>query len=189
MALRLFPMSVEISEPGRGPAALPKELLASTLFLLVRAGTAIKARTLEQFEQAGFSMYQYSVMALLAEGDSTTQRSIASVLGVDRSQLVGVLDGLEDRGLIERRRDPDDRRRHTVRLTANGRRQLVRLRSIVQRLEESFLEPLDGDERKALHAALERITAKEGWWPATPRAQAAVGTASKSSEANRSASS
>lgn len=164
-------MSAGISETGRGPAALPQELLGSSLFLLVRAGTAIKARTLEEFERAGFSMYQYSVMALLAEGDSTTQRSIASVLGVDRSQLVGVLDDLEHRGLIERRRDPDDRRRHTVRLTADGRRQLVRVRAILRRLEDSFLASLTDDERKALHATLERITANVGWLPATPRPQ------------------
>src|SRR5260221_5130865 len=110
----LIPTSVDISDPARVAAALPKELQASTLFLLARVGTAIKARTLDEFERAGFSMYQYSVLALLAEGDSATQRSIASVLGVDRSQLVGVLDGLESRGLIERRRHPGDRRRHML---------------------------------------------------------------------------
>jgi DNA-binding MarR family transcriptional regulator len=168
MALRLFPVSSKIPEPQRGPVALPKELLASTLFLLVRAGMAMKARTLKEFERAGFSMYQYSVMALLAEGDSATQTLIASVLGVDRSQLVGVLDDLEERGLIERRRDPDDRRRHTVRLTADGKRRLVALRSIVERLEDSFLEPLDSDERAALHATLERVTAGDGCVPVAP---------------------
>lgn len=161
-------MSVEIPEPAPSPAALPKELLASTLFLLARAGLAVKARTLQEFEQAGFSMYQYSVLALLAEGDSATQRSIASVLGVDGSQLVGVLDDLEDRDLIERRRDPDDRRRHTVSLTPEGKRQLVRLRSMVKRLEDSFLSPLDDDARKSLHAALQRVTANDSCWPATP---------------------
>ena len=165
---RLIPVSTKIPEPPRSPAVLPRELLASTLFLLARAGLAVKARTLQEFEQAGFSMYQYSVLALLAEGDSATQRSIASVLGVDGSQLVGVLNDLEDRELIERRRDPDDRRRHTVSLTVEGSRQLVRLRSIVKRLEDAFLRPLDDDERKALHATLQRVTANDGCWPATP---------------------
>jgi DNA-binding MarR family transcriptional regulator len=142
---------------------MPKELLASTLFLLARAGSAIKARTLDELEEAGFGMYQYSVLALLGEGDRPTQRLIASELGLDRSQLVGVLDGLEERGLIVRRRDPDDRRRHTVSLTPEGKRQLVRIRSIITRLEDSVLKALDGESRKPLHAALERIAVDNDW--------------------------
>jgi DNA-binding MarR family transcriptional regulator len=112
---------------------------------------------LDEFEQAGFSIYQYSVLALLAEGDRATQRLIASTLGVDRSQLVGVLDDLEERGLIERRRDPVDRRRHTVSLTPEGKRQLVLLRSMLKRIEQAFLAPLDDETRKTLHDALRRI--------------------------------
>jgi MarR family transcriptional regulator, lower aerobic nicotinate degradation pathway regulator len=150
-------MSVPAHELKPSPTALPKELLASTLFLLARTGMTIKARAHEEFERAGFAMYQYSVLALLAEGDRPAQALIASALGLDRSQLVGVLDGLEERGLIERRRDPDDRRRHMVSLTAEGRRQLVRLRAIVQRLEDEFLEPLDDDARTLLRQMLTRV--------------------------------
>ena len=68
-----------------------------------------------------------------------------------------VLDKLEKDGLIERKRDPHDRRRHAVSITAEGKGQLVRLRSTVRELEESFLEPLDEKTRKALHEALLRV--------------------------------
>ena len=156
-------MSIESPEIHQPSTATPKELLASTLFLLARAGMAIKTRTLDELEKAGFGMYQYSVLALLGEGDRPTQRLIASELGLDRSQLVGVLDGLEERGLIMRRRDPDDRRRHTVSLTPEGKRQLVRIRTMIARLEDSALKALDGESRQALHAALERIVVDNDW--------------------------
>jgi DNA-binding MarR family transcriptional regulator len=136
---------------------LPEELLANTGFLLARIGFAIKTRALEEFEAAGFSLYQYSVLATLREEARTSQGAIADALSVDRSQLVGILDELEERGLIERRRDPNDRRRHTVMLTSDGKRQLVRLRAIAKRIEETFLGPLDDAERTALRETLRRV--------------------------------
>jgi DNA-binding MarR family transcriptional regulator len=141
----------------RRPPGLPDELLDSTLFLLAKLGFAIKARAIEELESAGFTMYQYSVLAMLSEKPRETQATIADGLQLDRSQLVGILDALEERGLVERRRDVTDRRRHTVSLTPEGKRQLVRLRAIVKRIEDGFLEPLDKDSRAALHDALLRV--------------------------------
>jgi DNA-binding MarR family transcriptional regulator len=136
------------------PAALPEELRTCTPFLLARVGHAIKALAIEEFERAGFSLYQYSVLAVLGEGAKETQATVADALGLDRSQLVGVLDGLEERGLIERRRDPIDRRRHTVSVTAEGKRELVKMRAILARIEDSFFEPLDARARQGLQDAL-----------------------------------
>jgi DNA-binding MarR family transcriptional regulator len=136
------------------PAGLPKELLASGAFLLARIGYSFKTKAIEEVEQAGFSLYDYSVLAVLAEQPRETQATIADALGVDRSQLVGVLDSLEERGLIERQRDPNDRRRHMVSLTAEGKRQLIRIRAIVKRLEEELLAPLDAAGRQTLHRLL-----------------------------------
>jgi DNA-binding MarR family transcriptional regulator len=151
------PETPEALDLPRRPAGLPDELLDSTLFLLAKLGFAIKARAIEELESAGFTMYQYSVLAMLSEKPRETQATIADGLQLDRSQLVGILDTLEERDLVERRRDPTDRRRHTVSLTTEGKRQLVRLRSIVKRIEDGFLEPLDKETRTALHDALLRV--------------------------------
>jgi MarR family transcriptional regulator, lower aerobic nicotinate degradation pathway regulator len=141
-----------------GPC-LPLELVSSPVIVLGRLGFEIKRRAIEELEAAGSSLYDYSVLALLAEGASETQASIADTLTLDRSQLVGLLDGLEERGLIERRRDPNDRRRHMVSLTSEGKHQLGRLRALVKQIEDHFLEPLDTEERYQLYRLLFRVAA------------------------------
>src|SRR6266542_978658 len=139
------------------PTCMPSELVASTVFLLGRLGMTVKKQAMEELEAAGFSAYDYGVLALAADGACKTQGTIADSLRLDRSQLVGMLDGLEARELIERRRDSSDRRRHIVVLTAEGRRQLSRLRSIVKRIEDEFFAPLDPASRAQLHELLVEV--------------------------------
>jgi MarR family transcriptional regulator, lower aerobic nicotinate degradation pathway regulator len=138
---------------------VPAELLGSPLFLLVRMGFAIKARAMDEFERTGFSPYHHSVLALLDEGARTTQAAIADALQLDRGMLVGLLDSLEEQGLVERRRDPNDRRRHVVTLTAAGRRQLRKFRGIISGLEADFLAPLSEEDRAALLVLLSQMAA------------------------------
>jgi MarR family transcriptional regulator, lower aerobic nicotinate degradation pathway regulator len=153
MAAKISSAREEVATPLR----LPEELLAKSGFLMVRLGMAYKARAIAQLEHAGFSQYHYSLLALLGEQSRNTQASIADALAVDRSQLVGVLDELEGRGLVERQRDPNDRRRHVVSLTAKGRRQLVRLRAMIDELEDEMFAPLDTESRRTLHTILLRL--------------------------------
>jgi DNA-binding MarR family transcriptional regulator len=139
------------------PQRLPEELASSVLFLLKRLGMAAKEQSLEAYEAVGLHPYHHSILAVLDEGSRETQGAIADALGYDRGQLVGLLDELEERGLVERRRDPADRRRHVVRMTPAGRKTLARLRALSTKLEEEFLAPLDDAERAELQATLLRL--------------------------------
>ena len=141
-------------------AGLPAELVASNLFLLKRLGFAAKSLSVGEYERAGLSPYHHAILALLEESAPETQSEIADALGYDRGTLVGLLDELEDQKLVERKRDPDDRRRHLVRITADGRRTLGRLRALARRLEDEFLAPLDAEQRERLHALLLDLAAR-----------------------------
>src|SRR6476661_8647872 len=136
---------------------LPEALVASATFLLTRLGFSVKDQTMKAYEQTGLHPYHHGILIVLGERSSETQGAIADALGYDRGQLVGLLDELEERGLVERRRDPNDRRRHIVRLTADGKRKLRRLRTLARGLEDDFLEPLSGAEREELHALLLKL--------------------------------
>ena len=148
-------------------ARLPQELLASNLFLLKRLGFLGKTMSMEAYEGSGLHPYHHAILAVLDEGSRETQGSIADALGYDRGQLVGLLDELEERGLVERRRDPADRRRHTVKMTPEGKNQLKKLRSLARKIESEILSPLDESERAQLHALLLRL-AEEHLPPCAP---------------------
>jgi len=139
---------------------LPEELVASATFLLKRLGFSAKEQTMKAYEQTGLHPYHHGILTVLGDRSSETQGAIADALGYDRGQLVGMLDELEERGLVERRRDPNDRRRHIVSLTADGEKTLRRLRALSAEIEDEFLSPLSNEERANLHALLYRLAEK-----------------------------
>jgi DNA-binding MarR family transcriptional regulator len=148
------------TQPLRTVPQLPEELVASATFLLKKLGYAAKERTMKAYEGTGLHPYHQAILLVLDEGSAETQGSIADALGYDRGQLVGLLDELEEQGLVERRRDPDDRRRHLVRLTSDGKRTLKRLRALSKEIDDEFLSPLGDKERASLHALLLRLAEK-----------------------------
>src|SRR6185312_84812 len=152
-------MDIETKIAPKMPPRLPAELVASNVFLLKRLGFTAKTSSLEMYEREGLNPYHYAILALLDEGVPETQAAIADALGYDRGTLVGLLDELEEQGLVERKRNPDDRRRHLVRMTSDGKRELARLRTLTARLEDEFLSPLDAEQRETLHALLQELAA------------------------------
>lgn len=149
---------VEVTQPTQAARA-PREFRQSPSFLAKRVGIIAKEKTVAAFEDAGAMPFTYPVLALLGQGACTTQAAIADALRYDRSYLVGLLDELERDGLIERRRDTHDRRRHVVTLTAAGERELLRLRKIVHDVDSELLAPLSSSERKTLQGLLAKLAA------------------------------
>src|SRR5437764_10842167 len=154
-------MGIEMNAVAKTQPGLPAELVASSLFLLKRLGFAAKQRSIDEYERFGLNPYHHAILALLEGSAPETQAEIADALGYDRGTLVGLLDELEEQKLIERRRDPDDRRRQIVRITADGKRTLAKLRALAQRLEDEFLAPLDAEQRKQLHTLLLVLAARD----------------------------
>jgi DNA-binding MarR family transcriptional regulator len=151
-------MSVTNSEQATAAVPrFPEELVASTAFLLKRLGFAAKEQGMHAYEETGLSPYHHAILIALDEDTHETQGSIADALGYDRGQLVGLLDELEERGLVLRRRDPADRRRQIVEMTPEGERELTRLRGISRRLDDDLMSPLDPAEQRKLHELLLRL--------------------------------
>ena len=151
-------MATHLEKPYVKPAVRPpRELVKSTGFLLKRLGMAIKERTFDAFEAEGANPYQHGVLCTLDESPRETQATIADALGYDRSWLVGLLDELEEQGLIERKPDPADRRRNVVTLKPEGKQRLLELRDLSKTVEDEFLAPLDKAERQQLHGLLLKL--------------------------------
>jgi DNA-binding MarR family transcriptional regulator len=95
-------------------------------------------------------------LSLLAEHGPMPQHAVGTALSLDPSNVVGLLNELEDRGLVTRRRDPADRRRHVVELSAVGSGSLTQMYDALGEVEDDLFRALSAEERATLHALLAR---------------------------------
>jgi DNA-binding MarR family transcriptional regulator len=95
-------------------------------------------------------------LTILREHGTTTQSALCEVLRLDPTNLVGLLNELEDRSLLTRRRDPADRRRHIVELTDAGAATLIGAEAALAAVQDEVLAALEDDERAVLHSLLAR---------------------------------
>jgi MarR family transcriptional regulator, lower aerobic nicotinate degradation pathway regulator len=95
-------------------------------------------------------------LKLLSEHGPASQQGLAEALSLDPSNVVGLLNELEERELIVRRRDPADRRRHIVELSATGAGELCLAQARLSRVEDDLLAVLSAAERATLYRLLAR---------------------------------
>ncbi|ROR46043.1 DNA-binding MarR family transcriptional regulator [Kitasatospora cineracea] len=139
------------------PDRTPPSLLDLTTYLLSRTGKDARTRLADRLAADGLRLYHHAALAALADLGPHTQRELATRLRLDPSDLAKAADLLAARGWIDRTRDPADRRRLTLTLTAAGRTRLAALHAEARTVQDAVLAPLDPAERATLHALLLRL--------------------------------
>src|SRR4051812_38431535 len=124
------------------PAAVLITRLARSIYRLVDEG------------ELGMTLKQFAMLNYLRDFDGTTQGALTDAMGLDANTVVLLLNALEDRGFAVRERDPNDRRRHIVRITPAGTKALVRGDRAVAAVTEDVFGSLGADERAQLGALL-----------------------------------
>ena len=139
----------------------PEELSGYTGFLLGYLGEKSRANFIRMLEPHGFHPREFGLMTVISKRPGIAQQDLASLARVDPSSMVALLDALEQQGLAERRVDPADRRRRAVYLTAKGKEKVRVLQGEARKAMQSFLAPLEPEERDTLNALLRKLAGLE----------------------------
>jgi DNA-binding MarR family transcriptional regulator len=102
-------------------------------------------------------MWGYVVLSALDQSPVRTQAALAEAIGADKTRIIPTLDELQQKGHIERRPDPDDRRVRLLEITQSGRDVKNAVQDDIQRAEERWLSELTAQERAVFLRALERL--------------------------------
>lgn len=122
--------------------------------MTVRLGRALMALEQPILAAHDVSMWGYAVLTALREEPVRTQAALARAIGADKTRLIAVLDELQQRGLIERRPDPADRRVHLLELTPAGRERHGAARAGIRAEEVRLLATLPAADRAAFVRSL-----------------------------------
>jgi DNA-binding MarR family transcriptional regulator len=143
--------------PDDGEIKTPDRLRRRASRLLSQVSAQSDRLMTEGLAQADARRWHYAVLASLEEYGPGSQATLSRRTGIYRSDMVGVLNELAERGLVERAPDPGDRRRNVITITAQGRRHLRRLDKVLDDLHEELLAPLLPAERDQFVQLLTRL--------------------------------
>lgn len=126
-------------------------------FLLAKAYQRACALYKEKFGDYGLTPQQFGLLRFLWEEDGLTQVELSSRSQIDRTTIGGLIDRLEQSGLLKRLPHPEDRRAYRVSLTDAGRHLEQELNPLAEELHRAILEPLSQDEIVTLTAILQKL--------------------------------
>ncbi|HVW41611.1 MAG TPA: MarR family transcriptional regulator [Amycolatopsis sp.] len=126
-------------------------LLGRDFYLAHRYARAATNRALRAHR---LDLRHIGVLGHLAEAGPAPQRTLVDELQMDKSSMVYVIDELERQGLVHRRRDLQDRRRHAVHITDEGRTRLQEANETAAEVMKGLLAPLSERDQERLHDLL-----------------------------------
>jgi DNA-binding MarR family transcriptional regulator len=115
--------------------------------------------------ETGLTQKQFATMILIRANPGVSQAEIATLLGTDRATMMALVDRLDERELLERRRSSSDRRRQELHLTATGNTFLVKCDRLLAEHEARFTALFSEKELKLLFAALARFHGQQDIMP------------------------
>jgi DNA-binding MarR family transcriptional regulator len=130
---------------------------AGVAFLVAQVGGLAAARFAERLQPLGMDPPQAGLLRAIAEAPGRSQQALSTQLGLLPSRLVALVDELETEGLVERRRNPRDRRHHALHVTPMGEERLAALGRQARAHGESLLAPLSERERATLGRLLRKV--------------------------------
>ncbi|MEV7612533.1 MarR family transcriptional regulator [Streptomyces sp. NPDC089799] len=151
-------------QPEETPAAAAPAPRGAA-FLLAQIGAHAAGRFAERVGELGLTPADVGLLRMIGGRPGRSQRALAEDLGVVPSRVVSLIDGLQDKGLVERRRSVEDRRNHELHLTADGRRALGSVSRTAAAHEDDLLAALDRDQRDLLLGLLQRVAAQQELTP------------------------
>ncbi|MFF0147304.1 DNA-binding MarR family transcriptional regulator [Amycolatopsis sulphurea] len=134
-------------------------------FLLAQLGAHATRRFAERVAELDLTPPQTGLLRVIARRPGESQQALAAELGTPPTRLVALVDGLEQRGLIERRRNPKDRRLYAVHLSEKGRETMRALAKAGAAHEDELTSALSTKDREVLHELLGRIAEQHGLTP------------------------
>jgi len=129
----------------------------SASFLLAQLGSHAAIKFAERLEPLGFSPHHAGIFRILAQNPGVSQQDLANTLSMHASRLVGILDELQQRGLVERRPSEHDRRLYALHLTSDGETALRRIGEAAREHHQAMMAGLSVDQQKQLTELLEIV--------------------------------
>ena len=126
-------------------------------FEVRRTHLALARKFGEIFSDVELKSGQFSILAAISEHPNQTQTVIAKQLGLDRSTMVPLLDVLQKKQLIERERDPNNRRAHILTITTKGKRVLNKSRPLIDEHETAVTKGITKLEKRQLLRLLSQL--------------------------------
>lgn len=126
-------------------------------YRMKRAYMQIRPEAQRVLAEEDLRVVSFSCLSIITDNPGIVQSELADALQMERSNLVVIIDELEQRGLITRKKVPTDRRRYALTATLLGRRLRDRAAKKLQKVEDDILDRLDDEHRAHLLTALEQL--------------------------------